>query len=291
LTEEQYRRAFMRPPFPLRPIEDGMKGKVSVMTGGTMGIGKACVEAFVWAGCHVVMCGRSVDLGTQIEKELTEKGPGTCDFVEVDVGREEDLKKLVDLTVNKFKRIDILVNCAGYFPKQLPIDEVTVQDFNDILKVNLVAYYALARFALPYIRTAKGNIVNIGSVIGTTGDEGAITYTAIKGAIETMTKSMAIDEARNGVRVNEIKPGHICNEMFAKTTSRQIDPEKFLKYSETLQWMGRGGASEEVATAVLFMASEWASFITGASLMVTGGYEFGEGAKVPIFNWKTMEYK
>ena len=70
-----------------------------------------------------------------------------------------------------------------------------------------------------------------------------------------------------------------------------MDPDKFLRYSETLQWMGRGGASEEVATAVLFMASEWASFITGASLMVTGGYEFGEGSKVPIFNWTTMEKK
>ena len=291
LSEELFNRAFMRPPFPLRPIEDGIKGKAAIITGGTMGIGKACVEAFVWAGAHVVMAGRSADLGAAISKELTGKGPGTCDYVQCDVSKEEDLKKLVDYTVDKFKRIEILVNCAGYFPKQRPIDEVTVQDFYDILATNLVSYYALSRFAMPYLRTSRGNIVNIGSVIGTTGDEGAAQYCAIKGAIETMTRSLAVDEARNGVRINEIKPGHICNEMFARTTSRQEDPDKFLRYSETLQWMGRGGASEEVATAVLFMASEWASFITGASLMVTGGYEFGEGAKVPIFNWTTMEEK
>lgn len=291
LSEDLMKRAFMKPPFKLRPIEDGIKGKVSIITGGTMGIGKACVETFAWAGSHVVAAGRSVDLGTAISRELTEKGPGTCDFVECDVSKEENLKKLVDFTVGKYGRIDILVNCAGYFPKQLPIDEVTVQDFNNILATNLVSYYALSRLALPYIRTSKGNIVNIGSVIGTTGDEGAATYVATKGAIEAMTKSLAVDEARHGVRVNEIKPGHICNEMFAKTTSRQKDPEKFLEYSETLQWLGRGGASEEVATAVLFMASEWASFITGASLMVTGGYEFGEGPKRPIFNWTTMEKK
>lgn len=291
ISEDLMKRAFMKPPFELRPIEDGIKGKVLVITGGTMGIGKACVKVFVWAGAYVVMAGRSVDLGTEISKELTEKGPGTCDYVECDVSKEEDLKKLVDFTANKFGRIDILVNCAGYFPKQRPIDEVTVQDFNDILATNLVSYYALSRFALPYLRTSKGNIVNIGSVVGTTGDEGAVTYVATKGAIEAMTKSLAVDEARHGVRVNEIKPGHICNEMFAKTTTRQADPEKFLEYSETLQWLGRGGASEEVATAVLFMASEWASFITGATLMVTGGFEFGEGTKKPLFNWTTMEKK
>jgi len=290
LTEDQYNRAFMKPPFELRPIEDGIKGKVAIITGGTMGIGKACVETFVWAGAHVVTAGRSVDLGTAISKEMNEKGPGTCDYVECDVSIEDDLKKLVDFTVGKFSRIDILVNCAGYFPKQKPIDEVTVDDFNRILSTNLVSYYALSRLALPYLRTARGNIVNIGSVV-TVGDEGAAIYVATKGAIEAMTRSLAVDEARHGVRVNEIKPGHICNEMFAKTTSRQEDPEEFLKYSETLQWMGRGGASEEVARVVMFMASEWASFITGATLYVTGGYEIGEGPKKPIFSWATMEKK
>lgn len=289
--EELWNRALMKAPFELRPIEDGIKGKVSIITGGTMGIGKACVKAFVWAGSHVVTAGRSVDLGTALSKELTEKGPGTCNYIECDVSKEADLQNLVDYTVEKFGRIDILVNCAGYFPKQLPIDEVTVEDFNKILATNLVSYYALSRFALPYLRTSKGNIVNIGSVIGTTGDEGAATYCATKGGIEAMTKSLAVDEARNGVRVNEIKPGHICNEMFAKTTLRQDDPDKFLEYSETLQWLGRGGSSDEVARAVLFMASEWASFITGTSLMVTGGFEFGEGTKKPLFNWTTMEKK
>lgn len=281
----------MKAPFELRPIEEGMKGKVTIITGGTMGIGKACVQAFCYAGAYVVAAARSVDLGTALAKELTEKGPGICEYFECDVSKEENLKELVDFTIKKFGRIDVLVNCAGYFPKQLPIDEVTVKDFNDILTTNLVSYYALSRFAMPYLRTSKGNIVNIGSVIGTTGDEGAATYCATKGAIEAMTKSLAVDEARNGVRINEIKPGHICNEMFEKTVSRQPDPVAFMEYSETLQWMGRGGASQEVATAVLFMASEWASFITGASLMVTGGYEFGEGPKRPVFNWNTMGKK
>ena len=103
-------------------------------------------------------------------------------------------------------KIDVLVNCAGVWPAQLPVDEVTVEDFEDLLRTNLVAYYAGCRYALPYLRAAKGNIVNIGSVIGTTGKEGAAIYCSTKGGIESLTKSLAIDEARNGVRVNEIKP-------------------------------------------------------------------------------------
>jgi len=281
----------MKPPHELRPIEEGMKGKTAIITGGTMGIGKACVKAFCYAGVDVVTGGRSADLGKAFADELNAKDGGRCVFVECDVNKEDNPEKLVSTAIEKFGKLDVLVNCAGYFPKQKPIDLVTVQDFNDILTTNLVAYYALSRLALPYLRTSRGNIVNIGSVIGTTGDEGAATYCATKGAIEAMTKSLACDEARHGVRVNEIKPGHICNEMFEKTVSRQENPEAFMKYSEELQWLGRGGASEEVATTVLFMASEWASSITGASLFVTGGYEFGEGAKKPLFNWPEMVKK
>ncbi len=275
----------------MRSIEEGMKGKVAIITGGTMGIGKACVKAFCQAGVNVVAAARSLDLGNALAKELTAKGPGKCRFFQCDVSHTERIEELVEFTVKEFGGIDVLVNCAGYFPLQRPIDEVSIQDFNDILATNLVAYYAACKYAMPYLRSRKGNIVNIGSVVGTTGDEGAATYCATKGAIESMTRSLAIDEARHGVRVNEVKPGHIINEMFEKTVSRQKDPKAFLEYSETLQWMGRGGTSEEVALAVLFLASEWASFITGAHLMVTGGYEFGEGPKRPIFNWTTMEKK
>ncbi|MHB8276840.1 MAG: SDR family oxidoreductase [Candidatus Humimicrobiaceae bacterium] len=275
----------------MRSIEEGMKDKVAIITGGSMGIGKACVKAFCYAGVNVVAAARSVDLGNALAEELTDKGPGKCLFFECDVSKPEKIKELVEFTAERFGRIDVLVNCAGYFPLQRPIDEVSIEDFNDILATNLVAYYAGCKYALPYLRTTKGNIVNIGSVLGTTGDEGAATYCATKGGINTMTKALAVDEARNGVRVNEVKPGHICNEMFEKTVSRQKDPKAFMKYSEELQWMGRGGTSEEVALTVLFLASEWASFITGAELMVTGGFEIGEGPKKPIFHWTTMKKK
>ena len=132
---------------------------------------------------------------------------------------------------------------------------------------------------LPYLRESKGVIINTGSVLGKTGDEGAVPYTATKGAIECMTKSLAIDEARHGVRVVEVKPGHINTDMFFKTTRAQEDPQGFVNYSDSLQWMNRGGEPEEIAYTVLFLASDWASFITGTDVMVSGGLDIGEGPK------------
>ncbi len=256
-----------------------------------MGIGKACAEAFCYAGVHVVAAARSKELGEQLARTWTERGAGSCIFFACDVSKHENVKALIDFTVAQYGRIDVLVNCAGYFPEQLPVDEISIDDFNAVLATNLTAYYAGCKYALPYLRTSKGNIVNIGSVLGTTGNEGSAGYCATKGAITTMTKALAVDEARHGVRVNEVKPGHIRTEMFELTASRQEDPEAFRAYSETLQWLGRGGFPEEIATVVLFLASEWASFITGTEILATGGYEIGEGPKMPMIPWSTMEKK
>ncbi|MDD5017451.1 MAG: SDR family oxidoreductase [Eubacteriales bacterium] len=281
----------VKPPFALRAIEEGLKDKVVIITGGTSGIGKACVDVFAFCGSKVIIVGRNAEAGQAIEKEVTKKYAGECKFIKCDVSNENEVISLINAAVDIFKGIDVVVNCAGYFPDQVPVDQVSVQDFKDILQTNVVGLFAVCKYVLPYLRTSKGNIVNIGSSIATIGDEGATTYCATKGAVESFSKTLAIDEARNGVRVNEIKPGNICNEMFARYANQRSDADEFLEYNNKLQWMSRGGASQEVATAVAFLASEWASFITGASLMVTGGYDFGEGIKQPIFNWDTQVKK
>jgi NAD(P)-dependent dehydrogenase (short-subunit alcohol dehydrogenase family) len=276
-----------------RSVEECVKGKAAFVTGGTMGIGKACVRVFCAAGINVVTVGRSVDKGEALAKEINAQGKGKCIFHECDVTNSKRLQELIDLTAKTFGKLDILVNCAGYFPLQVPIDMTSIEDYKAVLECNLVAYFVAAKHALPYLRTSKGNIINVGSVLGTTGDEGSVAYSSTKGAIHTMTRALAIDEGRNGVRVNEIKPGHICTEMFELTTERQEDKEGFIKYSDGLQWMGRGGSAEECAYAMLFLASDWASFITGIELHVTGGFEIGEGPKLPnpYLKWGKMETK
>ena len=161
-----------------------------------------------------------------------------------------------------------------------------------MLDTNLVAYFIGIRAALPYLRKTRGSVINIGSVVGTMGDEGSAAYSATKGAIQTMTRTIATDEGAYGVRINEVKPGHINTDMFRKTTSQQADMKGFVDYSDTLQWLGRGGTSAEIASAVMFLASDWASFITGAYIHVTGGYEIGEGPKRKnpfLADWTDMQ--
>jgi len=260
-------------------IEENVKGKVAFVTGGTKGIGRATVETFSQAGINVVFLGRSAKDAEEIEKQCNALGKGEVTFRKCEVTNYSELEECIDYTYNKYGRLDIVFNCAGIFPPQKPADQYTIDEFTGVLNNNLVAYFAAIRKALPYIRESKGVIINIGSVLGLQGDEGACAYTAAKGAIQTMTKTLACDEARNGVRVVEIKPGHINTEMFAKTTSEQDDPEGFVNYSDSLQWMNRGGMPEEIAYTALFLASEWASFITGTDILVTGGFEIGEGPK------------
>lgn len=260
-------------------IEESMKGKVAFMTGGTMGIGRATVTTFVQAGVNVVFVGRSEDKGKEIEAELNALGKGEVTFMKCDVTDFDRLAQCVNAAYEKYGRLDTLFNCAGIFPPQKPADQYSLDEFMWILNTNLVAYFITIKTALPYLRKSKGVIINTGSVLGLQGDEGACAYTATKGAIETMTRTIACDEARNGVRCVEVKPGHINTEMFFKTTSEQADPEGFVSYSDSLQWMNRGGEPEEIARTVLFLASDWASFITGTDILVTGGYEIGEGPK------------
>lgn len=260
-------------------IEENMKGKVAFMTGGTRGIGRATVETFVQAGVNVVFIGRGEKDGKEIESELNALGKGEATFMQCDVTDFPRLEQCIEDTYKKYGKLNTLYNCAGVFPAQKPADQYTLEEFTRILNLNLVAYFVAIKKALPYLRESKGVILNVGSVLGLQGDEGACAYTATKGAIETMTRTLACDEARNGVRVCEIKPGHINTEMFAITTREQDDPEGFVKYSDSLQWMNRGGEPEEIAYTALFLASDWASFITGTDILVTGGFEIGEGPK------------
>ena len=279
--------------FDVPPIEDSLRDSVVIVTGGTTGIGRGCVHGFMGVGAHVVFCGRDEARGRAVEADMNQRYPNQkCIFKIVDVTVEQEIIDLVEFTAGEFGRINTLVNNAGYFPLQRPSDVITAEEFRHVLDTNLVAYFIGIRAALPYLRKTRGSVINIGSVVGTMGDEGSAAYSATKGAIQTMTRTIATDEGAYGVRINEVKPGHINTDMFRKTTSQQADMKGFVDYSDTLQWLGRGGTSAEIASAVMFLASDWASFITGAYIHVTGGYEIGEGPKRKnpfLADWTDMQ--
>ena len=260
-------------------IEESLREKTVIITGGTSGIGKACAEMFAQIGCNTVILGQRAEVGEKIAEDLSRQSPGKCMFTVCDVRQEDQVKKAIETAAGVFGKINVLVNSAGIYPLTARIDEWPREEMERVLQTNLWGTLWCCKYAMPYLRAAGGNIVNIGSVHGTTSVQGAVAYDASKGAIDSITRTLAIDEAENGVRVNNIKPGLIDTEMYRSSVKKQKDPQKFEEWSASTQWLGRPGRAEEVAYAVLFLASDQASFITGAELIVSGGYEYGEGPK------------
>jgi len=252
--------------------------KVVIVTGGSKGIGEGCVRVFVEAGSKVVFCARKAAAGETLAREVTAKGPGEAHFVACDVSKVDDLRKLVEGTVQRFGRIDCLINNAGWHPPPKPIDAFTVEDFRRLLDLNLVSVFAACQLALPHLRRSKGNIINMSSLVGTMGQFHATTYVATKGAITAFTKALAIDEAARDVRVNSVSPGNIYTPLWQEAIDAAPDPARCRADGEAAQVLGRMGTIEEAGRLCLFLAAE-ATFTTGVDHIQSGGAELGYGRK------------
>ncbi|HTL43483.1 MAG TPA: SDR family NAD(P)-dependent oxidoreductase [Vicinamibacterales bacterium] len=253
--------------------------KVVIVTGGTKGIGAGCVRIFAEeGGSNVVFCARDADEGRAFETDVNAKGPGRATFVRADVSRVEDIQQLVDATVERFGRIDCLINNAGWHPPHQPIDDFSVDDFRSLLNLNLVSYFAACKFALPHLRRVKGNIINMSSLVGSMGQIGATTYVATKGGITAFTKALAIDEAAHDVRVNSVSPGNIYTPLWQEAIAAAPDPAQCRADGDAAQLLGRMGTVEEAGRLCLFIAAE-ATFTTGVDHILSGGAELGYGRK------------
>jgi NAD(P)-dependent dehydrogenase (short-subunit alcohol dehydrogenase family) len=176
--------------------------KVVIVTGGTKGIGRGCVETFVSAGAKVAFCSRNKSEGDALANEINRSGQGETGeafFMACDVSKPEQIEALVNTTVERYGRLDCMINNAGWHPPHQPIDDFTPQDFIDLLQLNVVSVFAGCKFALPHLRKTGGNIINLSSLVGAMGQLYASTYVATKGAITALTKALAIDEAEHGV--------------------------------------------------------------------------------------------
>lgn len=253
------------------------RDKSVIVTGGTKGIGEGCVRAFVDAGAKVVFCARNSDEGEGLERELNALG-NEATFIKCDVSRTEEIKNLVEKTAEKYGQIDCLINNAGWHPPHKPIDEFSIEEFRDLLDLNLVSIFAACKFALPFLRQSKGNIINMSSLVGRIGQLRAVTYVATKGGITSLTKALAIDEAINGVRVNSVSPGNIFTPLWQEAIDASDDPAKTLADGEAAQPAGRMGTIEEAGKLCLFIAAE-ATFTTGFDHVLSGGAELGYGRK------------
>lgn len=239
------------------------KNKVVIVTGSSSGIGKSTAIAFAKEGAKVVICSRNKKACDETAKKI--KNHSQCLVVKCDVSKTNDVNNLVKQTIKKFKKLDIIVNNAGVYLMK-PLEKMTDDDWNYVININLKGPFLLCRAALPYLK-AGSSIVNIASVLGEVGEPTASAYCASKGGLITLTKSLALELAAKKIRVNAIGPGPIKTPMLANVEKDPKIKKAFLDWVP----LQRFGKPEEIANAVLFLASDQASYVTGTCLFVDGG--------------------
>ncbi|NRG48030.1 SDR family oxidoreductase [Bacillus sp. CRN 9] len=241
-----------------------LDGKTVVVTGGASGIGLATVNAFIDKGSKVVLADFNEQAGKTIEQQFKNEGK-EVKFVKVDVSDEQSIKNMVAETVNVFGQIDILVNNAG-FGSMSPTHERSYEDYLKIVNVNQGGVFLGSKYAITeMLKTGGGSIINTASILGYVAQAGALPYNAAKGAVVTMTKSLAVEYADKNIRVNAVAPGFI--------ESGAVNKEALGDFYDGLvdkHPIGRLGRPEEIAHAIIFLAEN--EFITGTTVTVDGGY-------------------
>ena len=244
-----------------------MNTQVVLVTGGLTGIGRATALAFAKEGAQVVVSGRRDEEGQKLVSEIREAG-AEAEFIRADVRREEDVHDLIDKTVERFGHLDVAVNAAGTEGVPGPITEQTAESYAATFDTNVLGTLLSTKHELRVMLPQKnGSIVNISSTYGRTGAPGASVYSASKHAVEGLTRSAALEVAGTGVRVNVIAPGPIETAMLDRFTGTA---EKRAGIPATVP-LKRVGKPEEIAQVIVFVSSDKASFITGASYIVDGG--------------------
>jgi NAD(P)-dependent dehydrogenase (short-subunit alcohol dehydrogenase family) len=249
-----------------------LKDKVAIITGGSLGIGKATAILFAKEGAKVVITGRTEKSLKETVDEAEKEGLKIAYLVS-DVSKEDDCKKAVDYTVNKYGRIDILFNNAGVLPLGIT-HETSIEEWDRGFDVNVRGTFLMSKYSIPHmLKQGKGCIINNSSVLGLKAIPGAAAYNATKGAVTQFTRSMALEYADKGIRVNGICPGTIWTPMVEDFLNEMPAAKGFLEDMQPItKSLGRFGNPEEIAHAVLFLCDDNIAFMTGTMLSVDGGW-------------------
>jgi NAD(P)-dependent dehydrogenase (short-subunit alcohol dehydrogenase family) len=247
------------------------EGKVALVTGGTSGIGKTTAIAFARAGAKVVLSGRREKEGTQVVAEIRKLG-GDAAFVRADVAKDADVKAMVRFAVDKFGRLDIAFNNAGV-EWQGPLEHATEAEYRRIFDINVWGVLNSMRHEIPaMLKNGGGAIVNTSSAAGHVGLAQVSVYVASKHAVEGLTKALALEFAKQNIRVNAVAPAGVATDMVDRFAGKEGEMRDYLT---SLHPVGRIGTTDEIAAAVLYLASDAAKFTTGTSLVVDGGFIAG----------------
>jgi NAD(P)-dependent dehydrogenase (short-subunit alcohol dehydrogenase family) len=250
-----------------------LKDRVAVITGSASGIGRASALEFAKEGARVIVADVNLSGARETVKQI-ESVAGVAIAVETDVSAPESVQELVEMAIRSFGRIDILFNNAAIQVNKT-VEETTFEEWNREIGINLGGVFLCSKFFLPHLRQSRGCIVNMSSVNGFFVEPACAAYCATKGGIIALTKAMAIDHGKDGIRVNCICPGYIDTGLAWGYFEAQADPAEARQSAGKLHALGRVGQPEEVARLAVFLASDDASFLTGSAVVVSGGFGVG----------------
>ena len=246
-----------------------MEGKTALITGGSFGIGQAAAVAFAKQGANVVVADWIEDKDQVTMKQISACG-GTGIFVKCDVSKEDKVHAMIDKAIARFGKLDFAFNNAGIEGISAPTHECTEENWDKTLAVNLKGVWLCMKYEIQLmLKQGKGSIVNCSSVAGLVGFQGLPAYVASKHAVVGITKTAALENAKQGIRINAVCPGVIKTAMIDRLTGKDKEVEK--QYAD-MEPVGRMGQPEEVAEAVVWLCSDKASFVTGQALAVDGGF-------------------
>ena len=249
--------------------EKQFSGKVAFVTGSTSGIGRACALGFARQGARVACVGRNLEALQKVADDIESFGSEALSL-RADISNDDEANQALSKTISALGGIDILVNAAGHIANGT-VENTSLKAWDDMLNINVRAIFNLMQKALPSLIERKGNIVNVSSVTGLRAFPGVLAYCVSKAALDQLTRCSALELAAKGVRVNAVNPGVVVTEIHKRGGMNDEAYAAFLERSKQTHPLGRVGRPEEIADLVLFLASDDASWITGATYSIDGG--------------------
>jgi 3(or 17)beta-hydroxysteroid dehydrogenase len=251
-----------------------VQDKVAIITGGALGIGKACAIRLAKEGAKVVVTDIKEDEGRKVVEEIKSAG-GDAIFIRHDVVCEDDWQQVISTTLRTYGKLDVLVNNAGV-GKTTNVEEATLEDWRFLMSINLDGVFLGTKYSIEAMKQSGkgGSIINMSSILGIVGEATAASYNASKGGVRIFTKSAALHCARSGynIRVNSVHPGYIITPMVQTVMEASGDADAMQKGLEGLHPMGHLGEPDDIAYGVLYLASDESKFVTGTELVIDGGY-------------------
>ena len=245
--------------------------KVIFLTGGTAGIGLACAKAYAEAGAKVAFLGIDAEEVEATKVLLGASHWGVC----ADVANADSVAMAITETITRYGRLDAIHNNAGIASPSKPLHSTDETEWHRLMDVNVKSILLTTKYGYPYLRETKGCILNTGSLVGTIGQENHAAYAATKGAVDALTKSMAIDYAKDGIRVNSVLPAAVMTPTLQQWITEQDNPENMNRFLADIHLLGYCPEGDVIADVCVFLISDKARFITGVNLPVSGGAELG----------------